>query len=204
MIYLSYSTINSLLNAPHTWLNKQMGLKTRSTPAFEQGKKIHKIVQESVSGVNPHPLMVDFPLFEEVERHDFDQQMKIDKPFNDKYAIHGYVDLKSPARKAFGDIKSGKPWSIRQMVNHPQFWIYYWALDYPHFTLINLPKEIETWHYTNMQVYTMEYNQSHKKKAEDWIQSGINVIENIKEEVDKEDFNKSKHHCFYEGCTFHN
>lgn len=200
MIKLSYSTMSSLINAPHTWINKAMGLPTRTTTFFEEGKEAHRIVQDSVSGVKPHPLMADFPPFELVEREDFDPQMKIERKFNSKYTVHGYVDLLSHKRRAFGDIKSGQTWSVRKMATHPQFWIYYWALDYPDFTLINLPRNQDEWSHDRFQVYNMRFNQTHKDKAQEWIGKAIEVIENIGDYLKQEDLQKSRHYCFYQDC----
>ena len=45
-VQLSYTTINDLINEPHTWLCKQMGLKKFEYSAMREGKEAHRIIQD--------------------------------------------------------------------------------------------------------------------------------------------------------------
>ncbi len=51
MIELSYSTMNALIHEPHTFVCKYvLGLETSTTPYLEEGSRLHRIVQNHVSG----------------------------------------------------------------------------------------------------------------------------------------------------------
>lgn len=52
MILFAYSTLNALINEPHTWMCKQMGLETFSTFQMEEGRDAHRVIQQHVSGKN--------------------------------------------------------------------------------------------------------------------------------------------------------
>jgi hypothetical protein len=194
--------MNALVNAPHTWLNKINGLPTRTTPEFEAGKRVHRIVQDSVSGKTPHPLLSNLPTFSKVENCDFDKTMEVTHKINKHYHFHGYADLIDDTRKDFGDIKSGAPWSVQKIMSHPQFWLYSWALGYSDFWLINLPKETETWNKNNITVIKAKFNDKHYDRAQEFIDRSIDVIENIKDYIAKEDFEKSRYFCWYIDCPF--
>lgn len=202
MTKLSFSTLNALHNAPHTWLCKVMELPTYTTTFFEQGKQVHKIIQNHCLGVEKHPLCSHLPEFERVEKSDFDEDMHITKKYSG-YLIHGYVDMISDKRKQFADIKSGStPWGVKKMATHPQFWMYSWMLGYNDFLLINAPKEVDIWNESNITTMDMTFTSKHHDKAKDFIDQGIHIIKNIKEYVAKEDFQKSRRYCFYQGCEW--
>ena len=210
MVRLSFSTLNTTIQAPHTYINKMLGMKTFSIQAFEDGKKIHKIIQDHCSGVTPHKLLASVPTFSVVETMDFDPKMRIEFPVNDKYSMNGFVDMLDPKTKTFGEIKSGKAWSAGEFARTPQWKIYAVGLpEYKKVYLINTPKDEKLWMPETIRIFNKDITEEDKQQAMDFIQKGIAVIENIRDEVDKEmAMRKEKgwtgrsRSCFYEECNF--
>lgn len=83
MITLSYSTIEHCLqpNNSHNWINKQMGRKVPENEYMREGRRIHKIIQEHISGKvlrnDLSHIKHTFPIVEEV---DFDERCHFIKP----------------------------------------------------------------------------------------------------------------------------
>lgn len=209
-IRLSFSTINALTNSPHTYLNKLMGLPTFSIQAFEDGKRCHKIIQDHASGVKVNPLLADLPPFPLVERVDFDENMRVEFDINNKYSMIGYVDMLNPDTKEFGEIKTGKQWSVADFARSPQLKIYALGLrDYKKMWLVNTPKDETLWMPQTIKIYNKEITELDKTQAMDFIMRGITIIEDIKNAVALEMKNKKEkgymgrsRFCFYTGCEW--
>lgn len=199
---ISYSSISLFdVGAYHTWINKINEIPTISRSYFEQGKKIHSIVQRHCSGVETNPLLVNLPSFSRVETSELDKNMEVSTKYRG-YFVHGYVDMIDDTRQEFCDIKSGAPWSVKKMASHKQFQMYSWMLGYNKFMLINLPKEIEKWNKNNIVTMSMEFTSKHHDNAKAYIDKAIHVIENINEYIAIEDFSKTKYSCNYQHCLW--
>lgn len=208
---LSYSTLNALINSPHTWVCKQMQLDTFSTHYLEEGKKAHQIISASVSGKTPHHLLSTLPLFPIVEEVEFDPRTKIFFDIDDNYSVIGYVDGLSQDKDELLEIKSGKVWSALDFHKLMQWRIY--ALGLPTIKkawLVNTPRDHYLWTRDNIRVFNTEVTDKHKTEARDFINKGIYIIENIKDAVAKEmEMKKEKglegkrsRLCFYVNCPY--
>ena len=207
MIKLSFSTGNALLNAPHTWVCKQMGLPTFTTTYFEEGKKAHRLIQDHVVGLNKMTILNDLPSFSMVETRDFDDTMRVEKKINSKYSFHGFVDGKDPDTGRFLEIKSGKRWSLGDFFKTDQWRLYAWALPetYREVYLVNVPRQVDQWSANTIKVYNTTVTPPDLKKAEDFLQRVINTIENINIRIDAEMANRTpgrSRWCYYQGCPF--
>lgn len=209
-IRLSFTTLNAAINAPHTYLAKMMGLKTFSTVDFEAGKAIHRIVQDHVSGTKPHELLVTLPKFSQVERVDFDENMRINYNINDKYELIGFVDGKDPDRKEILEIKSGRAWTVGEFARHAQWKLYALAMpEYKKVWLVNVPKDESLWMPQTIRIFNTDVTEGHRKEALEFINKGLYILENIREEVEKEmQIRKDKgwtgrsRWCYYQGCQW--
>jgi len=189
MIKLSYSTLNLIYTHPHNYLNKIMGIEQPKIFFLEQGKKLHKIIQDHVSGVKKNEklshLKLSFPI---VETKEFDPNCAIEFKINDKYCMIGYYDGIDHENKRTLEIKtSNKMWSIGQFEKSIQSRIYSIAL--PHIkenVLITATNDDSLWKVYKPKEYIIPVKKEDKKIAMDWILEGIYRLEHIKEYVDKE------------------
>ena len=102
MIELSYSTMNALIHEPHTFICKYvLDLDTFTTPYLQEGSRLHRIVQDHVSGRAAHPGLAHLPYFPHVEQRPFDPAMHVRLPIDDKFSFIGYVDGLNPRRSSF-------------------------------------------------------------------------------------------------------
>lgn len=207
MTKISYTTANALINSPHTWLNKINGLKTFSTRYFEEGKELHRIVQDSLSGKIPHPQLGKMPEFDLVEEEDFDQRLHVERKISGNYIYHGYVDGISTKRKEFIDIKTGRPWGVAKFSKHPQFSLYAWALGEKYKTkwLLSLPRNQNLWNNRTIKIFTASVNDRDYNRAEKFLEKAIDVIENISNHVGQDcqtisEKGRRSPFCYYVDC----
>ncbi len=200
MIVLSYTTLNSLILEPHTWLCKQMGLKTFSNIYMLEGKKAHRIIQAHVSGKQKSLLLnnLNGAYFPIVEEEEFDKRLEFYYEINDKYAIHGYMDGKDKPNPTKGlEIKtSSKPWGLMQFYRLPQ-----WKM-----AALAQPSLKEMWFITATRdlsrvekPYMIPVTEKHKQEGLEFVKKGISIIESG--DFDYKGVGKSRY-CFYENCPF--
>lgn len=211
-ISLSYTTMNSAINEPHTYLNKVMGLKTFQTVDMAEGEKAHQILQRHVSGVELHPILTEkkLPTFALVEREKWDDQMRVRFDINDKYYFTGFLDGDDPGRGDLLEAKFGKTWSAGEFGRLIQWKLY--SIGRPEHKkvwMINAPKDPALWMNETIRVFNIDITPAHKDEAWAWIKKAVGVIENIKESVSEaEKIRKEKgwkgrsRFCFYENCEF--
>lgn len=201
MINLSYTTMNALIHEPHTWVNKQMGLKTKQFVKFEDGHTMHKIVQEHCSGVKLNEFLGDLPEFPIVEKVDFDPRCKIEMPLEGKYAFVGYVDGLNPDKKEILEIKSGRRWSVGDFQKLVQWKLYALALkDYKKIWLVNVPKTEDLMMAETVRVFNKTITPKDLVDAENFIKKAIYTIEHIKEQTLHVE--KRSNWCYYIDCSF--
>lgn len=205
MTRLSYSGMNALINEPHTWLCKQMGLKTFTTKYFEEGKEAHRIIQEHVSGVKLHPLLKDLPIFPVVEKVDFDEDTKIYYKIDDKYELIGFCDGLNPEKGEILEIKSGKTWSPTDFKKLMQWKLYCLALpETKKIWLVNVPRDPNLWMPQTIKILNTTVTPQDVKEAEEFIKKAVDIIENIKAVLEQNPGTpgvRSKW-CFYDGCPW--
>ena len=129
MIELSYSTMHALIHEPHTFICKyKLDLETFTTPALAEGSRLHRIIQDHVSGRAPHPALAHLPYFPHVEQHACDPAMQVCRRINDQFSFVGYVDGLNPQTKQLLEIKTGAVWSRQRFLAHVQWQLYAAAL----------------------------------------------------------------------------
>lgn len=205
MITLSYSTMNALIQEPHTWLAKQLGLKTMTTQDFEDGKRAHRAVQDHVAGIRKMSLLESLPSFPDVEVKDFDEKMRFEIPFDDRYSVIGFIDGLNHETGEFLEIKSGANWSTSRFMNLAQWKIYSLAYpDYKKVWFVNTPKtDPSTWLPNEIIMFNADINDTHKEQAREFISSAIEVIDNIDKYM--KDYKKPDYrsrYCYYIGCPW--
>ncbi len=193
--------MNALINEPHTYLCKIMGLKTFSSTAMEDGKIAHGIVQKSVSTPDKHELLKDLPDFPLVETEDFDPKMRIQFDINEKYYFNGFMDADNPAELQFAEFKFGKRWSLGDFAKLPQWKLY--SLGKPNYKrvwFVNAPLDPNLWMKETVRVYNTDITEKHKREAAEFINKAIYIIDHIKEQELHKDF-KSRW-CWYIDCPY--
>lgn len=210
-ISLSYSTMNALLNEPHTYLNKVMGLSTFQTQAMADGDAAHRIIQDHISGDKLHEVLSakNLPTFSLVEREKWDEQMRVRFDIDEKYFFTGFIDGDEPERLEFLEIKTGKPWSPGEFARLIQWKLYSLGRpEHKRIWFINTPRDLSLWNDVTIKVYNSEISPHNKLEAHEFIKKAIYTIENIKEAVNEaEKVRKAKYAgrsrwCYYQGCEF--
>lgn len=203
-VRLSFSTINSVINCPHSWLTKQMGLPQVQSDFLTQGKEVHRVIQDHISGKDEKPLLkeLNLPIFPIVEEKDFDERLKIEFNFNKSYQLMGFADGRTDDWKRIVEIKSSsKPWNQSRFAKSPQWKIY--GLMKPEIetvTLITTPRDIESWGAKNIKVFNADITDQHRKEARSFIEKGIGIIETIKDQKLHEE--EPNRYCWTVNCPF--
>lgn len=197
MILLSYSTINELINEPHTWLCKQMGLSRITTFQMREGSEAHKVIQRHISNVQKDERLSAINLFfPTVETEDRDPKTHFIHKLNEEYSIHGYMDGKDEEKGIGLEIKtSSNPWGMTRFYNLMQWRIA--ALAQPwlkEMWFISCTRDLR-----NPVAFKLNVTDKHREEALDWIQKGINIIENA--EFEYTGTGKSRY-CNYIDCPF--
>ena len=197
MILLSYSTLNELINCPHTWLCKQMGLQRFRTQAMQEGADAHTVIQRHVSGVERDPrlskLMLYFPV---VETRQQDPATHFEYQIDDEYSIHGYMDGKHEELERGLEIKTSSTlWGMTKFYNLMQ-----WRI-----AALAQPWLKEMWFITatrdlrNPVCFTLPVTDKHRQEALAWIQRGIAIIESGDFSYDGQGRSR---YCNYLNCPF--
>lgn len=200
MIQLSYSSLSLLHERPHCWLNKTMGIPQPQKPEWEQGKKIHRIIQDHVSGKKFHPYLKHIKYkFEIVEEKDFDERCRFEFCFSkkykntyelcgktlesklrDDYGIIGFYDGLNKKKRQFLEIKSSDPlWSLVKFQKSIQRKLY--ALSNSWLTeaiLIACSKDESRWEKELPKVFKVPLTEQDREDAIEWILEGIKILEN--------------------------
>lgn len=166
MILLSYTTIDNLHKASHTWINKMLGLETPESEAMLKGKETHAKIQAHVSGktkIEGLDLPMDFPTIEYHCR----------LPAEEPYVFHGYVDAVNFASKSFLEIKSSNShiWSQGDFDKSIQPAYYSWVTKIKKAYLVSCKFDL-----SNLKVYLWKFTDDDWAKAEKWANEGIEII----------------------------
>lgn len=217
MVTLSYSSLNILHTCPHNWLNKQMGIPQPEKPEWEIGKKIHRIIQDHVSGKKLDPrfrhIKYTFPIVEEV---DFDPRCKfefnldwsaakIKKVPSGTYRMIGFTDGLNFEKKRYVEIKSADPlWSLIRFKNSEQRKIH--AIAWPELeeaVLITCSKYMDKWKREPAKIYKVPLTQQDRAEALYWIVGGIRILESGNFTTDLKDGKCTDNWCYWgENCQF--
>lgn len=166
-IILSYTKINNYHISPHSWLNAMLGIKTVTTEAMQHGKDAHKIIQDHCLGIKKDPRLSTFDWhFTEAEHHTL-------KPYNDKFTLHGYIDMIAYDSKVIAEIKTGgTTWSQQKFWDHMQ-WRYYAMVTGFHKALLI------TCHFdlSDFKTFYFEASDTELAKAKIWVDEAITGIE---------------------------
>ena len=178
MTHLSYSTINMILERPHTWLNKVAGLKGEDKTWFHEGTEAHRIIQAHVSGKKLDERLSGITFtFPVVEERDLDARCKFSF-VREGIEIIGFFDGLDEANNRFLEIKtSSNPWPISQYQDSYQRRLY--ALAKPKMTesiLITCKRKPEQWVETPPKVYRLPLTQQDREEAEAWVAKAIAFV----------------------------
>ena len=181
MIKLSFSTINSCLQPEnsHNWANKTMGAKVPDNEFFKNGHRLHKIIQEHISGKTPNDFLKHIPYtFPVVEEVDFDKRCEFTIKISEKYGVRGFIDAQDPDNKRFCEIKTGNTlWSLGKFQQSYQRKVYALAKpDYTESILITALNDTE-WPTQPPKLYKVPLTQKDRDEALAWIEKAIKVLE---------------------------
>ena len=202
MIELSYSTMNALIHEPHTFLCKYvLGLETFTTPYLEEGSRLHRIVQNHVSGRAAHPGLAHLPYFPHVEQRPFDPTMQVRLPIDDTFSFIGYVDGLNPQTQQVLEIKTGSRWSKQRFLDLVQWKLYAAALpDYAEVVFVNCSRPESAWSRRTVAVYCHTITEADRAAAAPFIARAIDIVAH----VDRYPlYVKGRSRwCFYVGCPY--
>lgn len=172
---ISYSTVAGLLRCKYSWICKQQDLPTEDFKWFGDGKKMHRRIQDHVSGREIDAKLIKngldpdkwyFPIVEEVDR---DENCHFEFEL-DGHTIHGYFDGLYPEKRLL-EIKTGN-YSPRDFLKSFQRKIYVTALNVPESVLIHAKD-------ANSRITTtiIKTTEKDKEDALKWLREGIKIIE---------------------------
>ena len=202
MIELSYSTMNALIHEPHTFLCKYvLGLETFTTPYLEEGSRLHRIVQNHVSGRAAHPGLAHLPYFPHVEQRPFDPTMQVRLPIDDTFSFIGYVDGLNPQTQQVLEIKTGSRWSKQRFLDLVQWKLYAAALpDYAEVVFVNCSRPESAWSRRTAAVYRHTITEADRAAAAPFIRRAIDIVAHI-DRYPLYVKGRSRW-CFYIGCPY--
>lgn len=186
---LSYSQINEVYTCPHNRLNKLMGIQQPPNKYFENGKRLHRIIQDHVAGIKLDDrlkhLKLTFPIVETV---DFDPKCKIEFQIDKENSILGYFDGVDFGNRRTLEIKtSSKKWSMGDFQKAMQRGVYCIALPMiEENVLIYAHSDDSLWHINKPKEFNAPVTKEHIAKTWAWLKEGVERIKNIKEVVRKE------------------
>lgn len=166
-ILLSYTTINDLYQSPHSFINKQLGIKKPTNEYMEKGKKCHEEIQNHLrkTAVNPK-IQLDLD-FTTIEYH-------CRKSHNKKYVFHGYCDAVNFASKTFLEIKSvnSKLWGNSQLESSMQPRYYSWVTGLRKMYLYTC-----LFDYSQSKLFYREFTDKDWEQAKKWAEGAVDIIE---------------------------
>ena len=178
-----------MYTCPHNFLNKQMGIKQPDNKYFENGRRLHRIIQDHVSYKKREDRLIhiyhEFPIVETV---DFDPKCKIEFKIDDKYFMIGYFDGMNTDNFTTLEIKTGsKKWSLNDFKKAIQRRIYSIALPMIKTNvLIYAHGDDSLWHVNKPKVYEIPVDKKDLNEAWKWIRDGVDMIEHVGDVVKKE------------------
>lgn len=206
MATLSFTSLSTLHEHPHCWLNKQAGIKMPEWDFFTKGKEGHRIVQDHVSGRVPDPRLkgfdYKFPLVEEV---DFDKRMNFRLKINDKFDIQGFFDGLNDEELRSLEVKTGTPWTLGQFQRSYQRKLYSLLRpDIQEQLLISLNCNPDKWLTEKPRIFTICPTQRDRDEAMAWILGGIKVLESGDFYSDLVKSDDGEYHCADPRCLYGN
>ena len=193
-IILSYTTINNYHISHHSWLNKMLGVKVPETEAMTSGKVAHQIIQAHCLGKKKSPRLSELTWdFTDAEKH-------ILKPYNEKFTLHGYLDLINYASKTIGEIKTSKtPWS-QSRFNELVQWKYYSLVSgFRKVLFITCKPDL-----SGLKTFYTAVSDEDIREAEKWVKEAIVGIEggHFKEDLTPDGFCNNPMCPYKENCHF--
>lgn len=191
-ITLSFTTINNYHKSPHSWLNKQLGIKTITSPAMAAGKEAHKVIQDHCLGKKTDPRLKALTWhFKTAERH-------VIRPYGDKYSLHGFLDLVAYNSRTVGEIKTGSIWSQGRFADSMQWRFYGMIAEMKHALLITCRFDL-----SGLKTFYFEITPADIERARKWVDYAIEGIEAGRFRDDLVDGKCLRPDCPYgEACYF--
>lgn len=196
---LSYSTMAELMRCPHAYVNKQMGLERFEHAYYDEGRAVHRVIQEHVSGTRLNPLLEHLPLFDTVETEDFDPKTYFEFEHNG-FIVHGYLDGYDSERHELLEIKSSsQPWTLSKFADLVQWRIYALAkVQAKKAWFVSVPRDMQLWNVHTIKIYNSPISFQDKQKAVEFIDLAIDRVKNIKDAIAAETTQK----CSFKQCPY--
>ena len=212
-IRLSYSTVSSYFEMPHTWINKTNGLDTKDLPIFAEGKEVHRVIVNHLKGTEINTKIAerekeepDFKMqrFAVYEEKDFDPRTKIEFDINDDYYVVGWVDQMDEKAGKIGDIKAyNKGFSASMLRDSFQWKTYAIPLTWlkrVFYTSASRDMDDPRWAYT-IKTTEVEVKEIHREQAKAWFRKFIASIES-NEYLEDCVLKPRGRTCLYIGCPY--
>jgi len=165
-LYLSYSTLHDLIEHPHTYLDKAMGILQPENEYMIAGREAHKVFTDHICGIKKDPRITVDLEFQKPEYKCFTE-------YRDNYSLYGYVDAVNFASKSICEYKtSSTPWSQAKFDATMQIPFYALATNFRKVFMVTSTAKFE-----NFKVFYKEITDQDIQKVKEWIESGIKIIE---------------------------
>jgi hypothetical protein len=170
-----------------------LGVETITTPAMSSGKEAHRVIQDHCLGKKKDERLADFQwTFTNAEKH-------VIRPWDDKFNLHGFIDLIAYNSKVIAEIKTGTPWSQRKFADSFQ-WRYYCMLTgFRKALMITCRFDL-----SEFKTYYFEATEEDIKRTEVWVNEAIAGIEagKFKDDLDENGVCTLPYCPYGDACRF--
>lgn len=182
---LSYTTINNIHIAPHSYLNKLAGIKTPTSDVMNKGKEAHEKLQRHLLGIEKLPINLDLS-FGRAEYHA--------RKDEGDFIYHGYLDCVSFDSKTMVEIKTtgSKTWTLGDFEKHPQGAYYSWVTGFRKIFYITCKFDL-----SDLKTYYKEFTDEDMERSKQWA---LEASSKITEGKLKEDLVDNK--CVNYRCPY--
>jgi len=209
---LSFSSLNTLHNSSHQWVNKMAGAEVPDNKYLEGGRVGEKIIQDHVSGkVLSDSLKHVINTFSVVPEVPFDERTAFENVYKrngKEYRVVGFADALDPQSKTLLEVKlSGTPWSLNKFRESFQRKMYAWGFpQYTKAVLITANIDPNTWNDRTLKVRETNMKDSDRDEVLEWMNAGIDILQKGQFKGGLDEFGKcTDRWCLYGvNCLFKN
>ena len=170
-----------------------MGVQVPVNEAMEKGKSAHKVIQDHCLGIKTTERLSDFDWkFSKAEHHAM-------MPYNDKFTLHGYIDMINYKSKVIAEIKTGTPWSQSKFYKTMQWKYYSYVTGFRKILMVTCRFDL-----SEFKTFYAETSDADIAEAKKWAEYAITGIDKgiFKTDLDENGFCRNDRCPYGELCKF--